>query len=371
MQTRLRRVMPVALVGIAVSVAVSILATLVAHRIFGRREGRPWDLPDGELPVFDTPDGKAAVERAYQSVLAQWPVPFTQREVPTSFGLTHVIESGPPDAPPVVLLHAYFATAAAWYRTVGALSREHRVIAVDVIGDANLSRPIRPVTSLDDYRTWFVELLDGLDVRTLSVVGNSFGGFLATHFAIELPERITKLVLIGPASTFRGMSAFYTKMFAPKAAYLTMPWLPGRERAMRACATWMYAGLPHDPVWGDLFDEILLHGTTVNQVFPRVFTREELATIKAPVLLILGDRERIYPAVDASHAARELLPTIQVEIVPEAHHVTAIAQPQLVNAALLGFIDEGRAVAPKPRSPKKAARPASAAKRLERVAVGA
>ena len=137
---------------------------------------------------------------------------------------------------------------------------------------------------------------------------------------------------------------------------------------MRKAAAWMYAGLPHDPAWGDLFETVLLHGTTVNQVFPRVFTRQELATIKAPVLLILGDRERIYPAAEASEAARKLLPTIQVEIVPEAHHVTAIAQPALVNRAVMRFLGGGLAVARKTRPPKKASRVRPTVGRAERPA---
>ena len=56
-----------------------------------------------------------------------------------------------------------------------------------------------------------------LGVTTLASLGNSLGGFLATHFAMELPDRVDKLVLIGPGSTFHRMPAFYARVFAPKA----------------------------------------------------------------------------------------------------------------------------------------------------------
>jgi len=337
----MRRLVPI----VTVSAAMSILATVLVRRLFRKRD-RPAQLLARELSVFDSDEGKAVIERAYRSVLDLWPVPYVEHQVPTAFGTTHVIESGPTDAPPVVLLHAYFATAASWYRTVGALSKHHRVYAVDVIGDANLSRPVRPIQSPADYLAWFVELLDGLGVTTLSLVGNSFGGFLATYFAIELAERVNKLVVIGPGATFHRMPAFYVRVFAPKAVYLLLPWLPGRARAMRACEKWMYAGLSRDPAWSPLFNLTMLHGGTANQVFPRVFTRGDLARIKAPVLLILGDRERIYRAAAARDAARTLLPSIQVEIIPDAHHVAALAQPEIVNAALLRFLDEAPAAGP-------------------------
>jgi pimeloyl-ACP methyl ester carboxylesterase len=54
-----------------------------------------------------------------------------------------------------------------------------------------------------------------------------------------------------------------------------------------------------------------------------------LAQIKAPTLLLLGDREKIYPAQDANRQATRLMPGIEVQIIPQAHHMTALAQPEL------------------------------------------
>jgi pimeloyl-ACP methyl ester carboxylesterase len=157
---------------------------------------------------------------------------------------------------------------------------------------------------------------------------------------MHLPERIRKLVLIGPVATFHGVRSFYTNMFIPKMFYLFMPWLPGRRRAMQKAVDWMNAGLPIDPVWHSLFTLQMEYGANTSQVFPRLYTSEELAQIKAPTLLLLGEQERIYPAEEASQAAKSLMAGIQVEIIPNAHHITALAQPELVNARLLKFFTE-------------------------------
>jgi pimeloyl-ACP methyl ester carboxylesterase len=156
-------------------------------------------MPD-YLPVFTSPQGELETLQAYQAVLDQWPVHYTELDVPTRFGQTHVIASGPETAPPVVLLHAYFATAMSWYRSVGALSQQYRVYAVDVLGEANKSCPTRPITSLDDSLQWFTDLIDGLGIGQLYLVGNSIGGFTAVYNAMRPPERIRRLVLIGPAA---------------------------------------------------------------------------------------------------------------------------------------------------------------------------
>jgi pimeloyl-ACP methyl ester carboxylesterase len=290
------------------------------------------------LPVFTSAAGAADVERAYRRVLDAWPVPHVEREVATRFGRTHVIDSGPADGRPAVLLHAYFATAASWYRIVDRLGPDVRTFAVDVIGDANFSQPSRPLASADDYLAWYVDLLEGLGIGDHVLIGNSFGAFLATQFAMRLPQRVQRLVLIGPAATFRPMWAFYAHMFAPKAAYLFLPWLPGRDSMLRGAASWMRAGLPRDPLWDPLFEAVLRHGSTANRVFPRIFTAEELQAIEAPALLLLGDRERIYNPEAAALAAVRSLPGLDVRVIRRAHHIAAIAQPEAISAEIRRFI---------------------------------
>lgn len=292
------------------------------------------------IPVFTTPEGETETIQAYQEILNHWPVPFIELMVPTSFGETYVIVSGPESGPPIVLLHALLASSAAWYHNVAALSQSYQVYAVDVIGEGNKSRPTKPIKVLDDFLAWFTELIDGLGIDTFSLVGNSYGGFTGAYYAMKLPERVRKLVLIGPAATIYRMTPFYFHMFIPKAIYVMLPKLPGLRRTMRQSVDWMHAGLPFDPLWEPLFYRSMVFGSLINQVLPRVYTKEEFAQIKSPVLLILGDKEVIYRPQSALQAAKELIPGLQVVMIPEAHHITALAQPELVNQRILRFLAE-------------------------------
>ncbi|MBL0348002.1 alpha/beta fold hydrolase [Candidatus Villigracilis affinis] len=163
------------------------------------------------IPMFTSSEGEKEVLCAHQAILDQWAPPYKEVTIPTSFGETHVIASGPEDAPPVVLLHALLASAMSWYRNIDALSQSYRVYAVDVIGEGNKSRPVKPITSLDDFLQWFTEVIDGLGIDTFYLAGNSYGGFTGAYYAMKLPERIRKLVLIGPAATiFQDATVLYT-----------------------------------------------------------------------------------------------------------------------------------------------------------------
>jgi pimeloyl-ACP methyl ester carboxylesterase len=293
------------------------------------------------IPMFTSPQGESEVMNIYQAIMKKWMVPYKELTISTSFGETHVIASGPEDAPPVVLLHALLASAMSWYRNVDALSQSYRVYAVDVIGEGNKSRPIKPITSLDDFLQWFTEVIDGLGIDTLYLAGNSYGGFTGAYYAMKLPERIRKLVLIGPAATIYKMRPFYTHMFIPKAIYGFFPKVPGVKRVMHNSVDWMHKGLPRDPLWEPFFYNSMVYGGLINQVFPRMYSKEEFAQIKAKVLLMLGEQEAIYNNLQSSiRSARDLIPNVQVEMIPAAHHVTAVANPEKVNQRLLQFFTE-------------------------------
>jgi hypothetical protein len=62
------------------------------------------------ISLFTSPEDESAVMRTYKAILDRWPVAYQELKIPTSFGETYVIASGPEDAPPVVLLPAFFAT---------------------------------------------------------------------------------------------------------------------------------------------------------------------------------------------------------------------------------------------------------------------
>ena len=112
--------------------------------------------------------------------------------------------------PPLVLLHTMSFSSTVWVRNLAALSQPHRVLAVDTIGDVNLSRSERTVKGRDDYVEWFTEVLTALDVSRTAIAGNSYGGWLAANFALLRPELVSSVVMISPPLVFtKYRPAFY------------------------------------------------------------------------------------------------------------------------------------------------------------------
>ncbi len=86
---------------------------------------------------FWSPKLEAEFNAAYGEAMQNWPVPYDDLFVPTAFGDTHVVASGPLNADSVVLLNPGGGSATIWRRNVEPLSQHYRTYAIDVIGEMN------------------------------------------------------------------------------------------------------------------------------------------------------------------------------------------------------------------------------------------
>ena len=102
-------------------------------------------------------------------------------------------ESGGPEAPPVMLLHALGDTANDWGTVAAALAPDFRVFAVDLRGHGGSGRPGR--YSFELMRDDVVAVLEALNIRDVALVGHSMGGVVAYLIALAQPGRVSRLVI--------------------------------------------------------------------------------------------------------------------------------------------------------------------------------
>ncbi|GHK04941.1 alpha/beta hydrolase [Streptomyces sp. Y2F8-2] len=101
--------------------------------------------------------------------------------------------SGPPDAPPLVLLHALGEDGSSWDAVAPHLARNRRVHALDLRGHGRSDWP--GVYSLELMRADVLGFLDALGLGTVELIGHSLGGVVAYLLAQDRPGRVSRLVL--------------------------------------------------------------------------------------------------------------------------------------------------------------------------------
>jgi pimeloyl-ACP methyl ester carboxylesterase len=282
------------------------------------------------LSVFKTPEGEAQFLTAYDAILARWPVPYEELNIPTSFGTTHIIANGKPNAKPLILLHCSMGTATAWLLNVAELSKQYRVYAIDVIGEPNKSVPSRKVKNRNEFAQWLLDVFNKLNINRANIIGNSYGGFLALNQASHTPDRIERIVLISPAATFAQIWPFYFHMY--------LPMILGLKKSFKKAGEWIQQGIAFDNDWSKLSQIVYKYGKPINMVFPIVFKKTELQVVQNPVLLLIGDKEVIYKPEKTIKKAKQLMPTLQAEIVPNANHIAAMTNPDYVNKQIIEFL---------------------------------
>jgi pimeloyl-ACP methyl ester carboxylesterase len=293
-------------------------------------------------PTFSSPKGEAEYMAAYAASLRLWPVPYEEIDVPGRFGATHLVASGPKDAPALVLLHGYMASLTMWAPNVAELSRRYRVYAIDLMGQPGKSVSTRPITSRAEFADWLTEILDALGIAKACLVGMSHGGWVALNYALAAPERVDKLALVSPAACFLPLvKSFYLRV---------MPILLFKRRWwVTRFMNWMtFLDNLRDPqtrqVYDCLLEQIYLgfrYYPMQGGVAPGVYADDELCGLQVPTLLLIGEQEVIYNPPAALARARRLIPDFEGELIPRASHDLSFAQAETVNVRLLRFF--GRA----------------------------
>lgn len=105
----------------------------------------------------------------------------------------HVAEAGPPDAPPVLLLHGWPQHWYMWRRVLEGLGREHRLIAPDLRGFGWSGTPGRGYDP-EIFAADQIALLDALGIERVRVAGHDWGGFAAFLLALAHPDRIERVL---------------------------------------------------------------------------------------------------------------------------------------------------------------------------------
>jgi pimeloyl-ACP methyl ester carboxylesterase len=223
-------------------------------------------------------------------------------------------------APVVVLLHGIAASSRYLLPTAGRLAGRCTVYAPDLPGFGRSGR-LRARPTVRRLADTFARWLDAAGLERPDVLlGHSFGCQLLVDLAGREPERVARLVLVGPTIDRRARAL--VRQFARLAVDLT------RE--------------PMGLLAIETVDYLLHLSKTGFAAFPEMLDdpiEEKFAAVRAPTLVVRGSHDPIVPRAWAEEVARELSQGTLIEVV-EAAHAVNFSAPDVLARLTLDFLDQ-------------------------------
>jgi pimeloyl-ACP methyl ester carboxylesterase len=254
---------------------------------------------------------------------------------------TSYLEAGTGE--PVVMLHGSgpgVSAMANWQHNIGTLAQRFRVLAPDIVGFGATQRSDDVVYSLRTWTDHIWAFLDAHGIEKTAIVGNSLGGRIALQMAIDAPDRITKMVLMGSPGvgmaltdglaalrayepSHDAMRDLLRNYFAVDPAMITDELVEIRYEASIADGAY--------EAYRTMFFDPLHTGSELG------ITEEEVRAIATPALLVHGREDKVVP-MQVSVTMLGLLPNADLHVFSACGHWTQIERADEFSALVSDYL---------------------------------
>ena len=274
--------------------------------------------------IYKSAEGREKLLALYDAQLARLPMPWRDRRVETSFGPAHLVETGNPEGLPLLVFHGGNSTTAYTLLTCGFLFESFHVYAVDTVGHPGKSAETCLSPRTDAYGRWGAEVISALGLGPIRCLGGSFGGGILAKTLCVAPELVERAALFVPSGIRNGPLWGSLGMLPPMAAY----WATGREKWLTKTLSPMCAK-PED-LDPDTLEtaRCSIDNAKIKAGMPSDIPAEAALRVRCPVLVMAGERDRLFPAKLVLPRAKRIFPRCTTVLMEGRGHMAQLTREQ-------------------------------------------
>lgn len=283
--------------------------------------------------IYKSREGEAEIQALYDEALGGLGLGHESLMVGTRSGDTHVLAVGPEDAQPVVFLPGGNFLNPTCLRWFSPLAADYRLYAPDLVGQPGRSSQERPSPKGDAHAWWVEDVLDGLGLGRVALLGMSYGAGVAIRTMGYAPGRVSRAALVSPAAVAMGpLPRMLVEVALPMILYRLRP---TRERLLPAARPILTE--PEDLAVRQL--GAIYRNVRLDAGLPRMATEEELRGFEGSVAVFASEDDVFFPARQVLPRAKEVFPNlVGAECLAGCRHVPSTSAFEHLGERLRAFL---------------------------------
>ncbi|WP_167958087.1 alpha/beta fold hydrolase [Anaerosporobacter faecicola] len=274
--------------------------------------------------IYKSEEGKQKILALYDEQLTRLSCTYKDRYVTTSYGKTHLIETGDDTKKPLLVFHGGNATTAYNLLYCKFLLDKFHIYAVDTIGHPGKSAETCLSPNTYDYGKWASEVITALSYDKIRCFGGSFGGGIIAKLMCVSPEKMERVVLLVPSGIKNAAAIKSASMLGPMILY----WLTHKEKWLIQCM--MPMAIRKENITDDIYETAKrsIQYAKIKKGMPSNVRPADMRKCFAPTLVMAGEKDCLFPASKVIPQAKKMIPNCTTKCLMNRGHMTDLSKEE-------------------------------------------
>lgn len=276
------------------------------------------------MTIYKSPEGKEKILALYDKQLERLNVAYSDRWISTSFGTTHLIETGNPNGVPLLVFHGGNATTAYNLLFCDFLMDDFHIYAVDTIGHPGKSAEVSLSARNYDYGKWASDVISAIGYESICCFGGSFGAGILAKTMCVASEKVKRAVLYVPSGIKNAPAICSLNMMLPMILY----WVTHEDKWLKKCMLPM--AVVEENITEDIFEtaKLSIEYSKVKTVMPSNVVEKDIKECKAPTLVMAAEKDCLFPAKGVIPRAKQIIEECNTYLIKGRGHMNSLTEEE-------------------------------------------
>lgn len=276
------------------------------------------------MSIYKSQKGKQEILELYDRQLQRLELPYSDIWVNTSFGETHLIETGNLLGEPLLVFHGGNATTAYNLLFCDFLMKDFHIYAVDSIGHPGKSAEVSLSPNNYDYGRWASEVISAIRYESICCFGGSFGAGILAKTMCVAPQKIKKAVLYVPSGIKNAPAINSMRMMFPMIMY----WITHEDKWLKKCMLPM--AVTEENITKDIYEtaKLSIDHTKVKTGMPRNVNGKAMKKCKAETLVMAAEKDCLFPAKGVLKRGNQIIGNCTTYLLKNRGHMSVLTDEE-------------------------------------------